>query len=381
MNPLLVLPLALKVSPLELLGSSHGQMSGYFASPKLRALFSFQDLYVGLSPYTAPGVFSLLAATELTDGVWYPKGGFGKVRDALLSLARSNGAEVRLGAEVAAIEVERDAAAAAGAGGGGEGAGGGGGGEGPARVTGVRLASGERLAADVVVSNVDLPWTYEALLGRAGAGAEFVREGERTRAMDFSASVVAFNWALSAPLPGLLHHNVFLSSDYRGSWDRPCAPADLAPPRQLNFYAHYPCATDPSAAPPGCASLMVLLPVGNLAEQGAASAAAGGQPADPAAMVAAARGAVLRRLAADGHGDVAALIVSETVIPPAEWEERYSITHGAVFGLAHGLTQLACFRPPTRTGLPFWPSSPPCGGLHFVGASTRPGNGVARGCV
>lgn len=41
---------------------------------------SFQDLYVGLTPYDAPGVFSLLAATEVSDGVWYPQGGFGKVR-------------------------------------------------------------------------------------------------------------------------------------------------------------------------------------------------------------------------------------------------------------------------------------------------------------
>lgn len=32
----------------------------------------YQDLYVGLSPYSAPGIFSLLAATEITDGVWYP---------------------------------------------------------------------------------------------------------------------------------------------------------------------------------------------------------------------------------------------------------------------------------------------------------------------
>lgn len=56
------------------------RMARRFKDPRLRALFTFQDLYVGLSPYTAPGVFSLLAATELTDGVWYPCGGFGKVK-------------------------------------------------------------------------------------------------------------------------------------------------------------------------------------------------------------------------------------------------------------------------------------------------------------
>ena len=38
-----------------------------------------QDLYVGLTPYSAPAVFGLLAGTELTDGVWYPLGGFQKV--------------------------------------------------------------------------------------------------------------------------------------------------------------------------------------------------------------------------------------------------------------------------------------------------------------
>lgn len=53
---------------------------------RLRALFTFQDLYVGLSPQAAPGVFSLLAATELVDGVWYPVGGFQKASNATISL-------------------------------------------------------------------------------------------------------------------------------------------------------------------------------------------------------------------------------------------------------------------------------------------------------
>jgi hypothetical protein len=52
---------------------------------RLRALFTFQDLYVGLSPQAAPGVFSLLAATELVDGVWYPVGGFQKASNATMS--------------------------------------------------------------------------------------------------------------------------------------------------------------------------------------------------------------------------------------------------------------------------------------------------------
>ena len=63
-----------------------------------------------------------------------------------------------------------------------------------------------------------------------------------------------------------------------------------------------------------------------------------------------------------------AAIVHETVIDPIAWRERYALRRGAVFGLAHGLGQLAANRPGARHGL--------VRHLHFVGASTRPGNGV-----
>ena len=106
LNPGRVLALALKVNPLELLLSQSWQMSNYFKHPKLKALFSFQELYVGLTPYNAPGVFSLLAATELTDGVWYPKGGFQTVRDALLKITTRLGVTLRAETTVAEILLE-----------------------------------------------------------------------------------------------------------------------------------------------------------------------------------------------------------------------------------------------------------------------------------
>ena len=59
-----------------------------------------------MSPYNAPGVFSLLAATELTDGVWYPRGGFGTVRDALQKMCAKLGVQLRTGTDVAEILLE-----------------------------------------------------------------------------------------------------------------------------------------------------------------------------------------------------------------------------------------------------------------------------------
>ncbi|GLI64658.1 hypothetical protein VaNZ11_007986, partial [Volvox africanus] len=89
---------------------------------------------------------------------------------------------------------------------------------------------------------------------------------------------------------------------------------------------------------------------------------------DYSALVAAGREAVLRSLAEAGITNVRQHIVNELVIDPTEWRDRYSLAHGAAFGLSHGLTQLSVLRP----GL----ADKQVRGLYFVGSSTRPGNGV-----
>ena len=357
-------PLALAVNPVDLLLPQFNQMAKYFKNEKLRALFSYQELYVGLSPYNAPGVFSLLAATELTDGVWYPIGGFDKVRQSLQKLADEEGVKTRLGAEVSKIVTEplpdETGSAIKGS-------------KATQRVTGVRLENGEFLNADVVVANPDLPCVWEQMIDHE-TFPEAKKEAERWEDAEYSCSVIEFNWCLDATVPDLLHHNVFLSGDYKGSWDRPAVVEDFAAPKQHNFYCHNPVYTDKSCAPEGGASVMVLLPVANINEQKKICKKRGLPVPSEEDMVNAAREAVLRRFKEAGK-DIEKNIVSESVTTPSQWQERFNIKHGAVFGLSHGLTQLAAFRPPVRTGIPQL-DSPEVDGLHFVGASTRPGNGV-----
>jgi phytoene desaturase (3,4-didehydrolycopene-forming) len=357
-------PLALAVNPVDLLLPQFNQMAKYFKNEKLRALFSYQELYVGLSPYNAPGVYSLLAATELTDGVWYPIGGFDKVRQSLQKLADEEGVTTRLGAEVSKIVTEplpdETGSAIKGS-------------KATQRVTGVRLESGEFLNADVVVANPDLPCVWEQMIDHE-TFPEAKKEAERWEDAEYSCSVIEFNWCLDETVPDLLHHNVFLSGDYKGSWERPAVVEDFAAPKQHNFYCHNPVYTDKSCAPEGGASVMVLLPVANINEQAKICKKRGLPVPSEEDMVNAAREAVLRRFKEAGK-DIEKNIVSESVTTPSQWQERFNIKHGAVFGLSHGLTQLAAFRPPVRTGIPQL-DSPEVDGLHFVGASTRPGNGV-----
>lgn len=177
----------------------------------------------------------------------------------------------------------------------------------------------------------------------------------------------AFYWAVApgADIGGLLHHTVFLSGDFRASWRRAAAPGQLAP--TPNCYVACPSLTDPSAAPPGGGhSVMALLPVANEAE--ARSASGGGD--DYGALVEAGRASVLRALRDSGAADLTppGAILSESVTAPPGWRAAHGLTHGAAFGLSHGLSQLSLLRP--------GPQDPKLPGLYFVGASSRPGNGV-----
>lgn len=347
-----------------------------------------------------------------------PQGGFQKIRDAIESIVKNHGVQIRTRTTVDQIILEQPQA--------GESADGK-----PARprAVGVRLANGETVMADVVVANADLPQVFNYMLegecclpililaaaaarpasaGRvrvlhrasrdclhcdcglmvirplrrrqsicADGGEPIKKEAARLDTLSYSASVIGFNWAIKGKL-NLLHHNVFLSSDYKGSWDRPTFPEDFDAPKQHNFYVHNPSFTDPSCAPAGCDSVMVLLPVANLLEQAARAKKAGRPEPSLEELVAAGRKAVLRRFIEGGicDADIESRIEHEFVIAPADWRDRYNIRHGSVFGLSHDFFQLACFRPPTQTQIPGFPDTPKIDGMYYVGASTRPGNGV-----
>ena len=81
----------IKIFPLQ---SHENMLKQYFKSKKLQAMMSFQDLYIGLSPYQSPAIFSLLQALELERGIYYPRGGFCKVAKSLEKIAVSNGVQI-----------------------------------------------------------------------------------------------------------------------------------------------------------------------------------------------------------------------------------------------------------------------------------------------
>ena len=112
----------------------------HVADPRLRVVLTFQSLLVGGNPFATTSVYCLIAFLERQWGVHFPIGGTGSFVRGLVGLIEGQGGRVRLNAKVAQITVADGAA------------------------SGVRLADGETVAADVVVSNCDSAWTYKHLL-------------------------------------------------------------------------------------------------------------------------------------------------------------------------------------------------------------------------
>jgi phytoene desaturase (3,4-didehydrolycopene-forming) len=223
----------------------------------------------------------------------------------------------------------------------------------------------------VVVVNQDLPLAYRSLLRNADAGGAkgATAFAEDWNKKDYSCGIIAFYWALDVEMPFLRQHSIYLGApvEAKKAWTPITSTSDIC--SKPNFYVHCPRQTDPTAAPAGGESVMILFPVGNLQDMAKAGKKPTGAKGELYAdLKVAAKEAILRRFEESGAGNVREHIVEEFVRDPEDLLELYGLEHGATFSLSHDLFQLAMTRPPPRSN--------EVDGLWFVGAGTRPGNGV-----
>lgn len=321
------LPLLQQVKPLA---KHYANMKHYFDDPRLKAAFTFQDVYMGLSPFEAPATFSMMPYTELAHGVWYPKGGMYSIVEALAKQAREAGVEFIFETAVDQIHVN-------------------------GKSTRGVMVNGQLLEADVILANADLPYVYQNLLPVDNQARQLARKR-------YSCSVISFFWGVDKPYETLPPHTLFLASDYRENFDS--IIRDLSLPANPSLYIHAPARLDKSMAPVGEDTIIAIAPVGHMSEHG-------GQ--DWAALRDKAREHVFRRLALLGITDLEAHIKFETTFTPLSWKKRYNLTKGSTHGLCHNLTQLGYFRPDFQ--------HPRYHNLYFTGASTRPGTGMPTAMV
>jgi len=281
-----------------------------------------------MSPYDGLGPYNLLQYTEIAEGIWYPKGGFNMVLQSLENIAVKYGAKFNYNSDVNEIIIDDKGIA-----------------------KGIKLGNGNVVNSDIVICNADLVYAYNKLLPKTSYA-------EKLDKKKFTSSSISFYWSMKQIVSQMGIHNIFLSEKYKPSFDQ--IFEDYTLPDDPSFYVNVPSRIDPTAAPEGKDTIVVLVPVGHISDR---------PDIDFDKLVKRAREFVIitieKRL---NISNFSSMIDHEIVNDPRTWKNEFNLWKGAVLGLSHTFFQVVYFRPSLKCKI--------FENVYFVGASVQPGTGV-----
>ncbi len=300
----------------------------FFKHDAVRRAFSIQPLLVGGNPFNTTSIYSLIHFLERKWGIWYPQGGMRALVNALVACGQRQGVDYQFNQTVTGLQLENG------------------------HVTAVKLANGETLHADVIVTNADPAFVYQHWLGDINSSQKSAKPLLHGR---YKHSMSLFVWYFSTKkiYADVQHHTILFGNEYRETltniFDKKILDDDLS------IYLHRPAATDTSH-PADHDSFYALVPVPNT------SAAIDWTIAAP----------TLRKLLGEMLQtkilpDLQNQLVDDFYITPNYFETELQSILGAGFGIQPTFFQSAKFRYQNQSALK---------NLYFVGASTHPGAGV-----
>lgn len=303
----------------------------FLRDPRLRQFLWRYATYTGSDPRRAPAALCVIPWMEQTFGAWYVRGGVRALGDALYQRCLERRVDVRLSAEVTSISL----------------AGG--------RVDGVRLAGGEHLPADVVVSDADAGEVYCRLLPQSLAESRVPLRRLRKATPSLAGFVMLL--ALDGRTPDLRHHTVLFPADYPPEFDAIFGRR----PRPVDDPTIYVSAPDDPALRPGddTEAWFVLV---NAPRHDPAS----GVDWDAEGFAESYAQRVLAVMAERGL-DVRHRVRWRVTRTPADLERETHAPGGSIYGTSSNGARAAFLRATNRSPVP---------GLFLVGGSAHPGGGL-----
>ena len=202
----------------------------FFKNPKLIALMEFPVLFLGATPEDTPALYSLMNYAGLKLGTWYPKGGFGKVTDAMREVGVKQGVKFHNNDAVTAINIQNG------------------------QVDGINTANAT-IDCDGIIAAADYHHVEEKLL--APQYRNYTESYWDKRVM--APSSLIFYLGVSCKIGRLDHHTLFFDADLKQHakeiYEEPQWPSKPL------FYVCCPSKTDDSVAPQGHENLFILMPL------------------------------------------------------------------------------------------------------------------------
>jgi len=309
--------------------SLYDVLGKYFDNELLKLSFTFQAKYIGMSPWEAPGIFSIISYLEHKMGVFHVEGGLNKLSHAMAEVIIEEGGSIELGAPVDEILFNGRNA------------------------VGVKLEDGRNVLGDHVIMNADFAMGMKNLVPDK---LKKKYRDEKLKGKKYSCSTFMLYLGVNKVYKDLQHHNIIFAKDYRQNIDEITQSKTLSD--DFSFYVQNASVSDKTLAPEGKSSLYVLVPVPNNKSN-----------IDWDEIKLSYRDTVIKTLEEEGgFTGLSDHIETEKIITPLDWERDKDVYLGATFNLGHQISQMLILRPHNR--LEGYEN------LFIVGGGTHPGSGL-----
>jgi len=296
----------------------------YFKNQKIRQILEYTIVFLGGSPYDSPALYSLMSHVDFNMGVWFPKGGMGKLPEAMHKLAKEQGVHFEFNQPVEQVMVENG------------------------KATEVKTDN-DTFSADHVVVNADYAWAETHLLDKKYQTYSEKYWDKRK----IAPSAYLLFLGLDKQLRSFTHHNLY----FHPQWDEHFDDIFKNPqwPDKFSYYVSCISKTDSTTAVEGGENVFVLIPVAaGLDDTEETREAYFNKTIDH-----------MEKLAGENIRDH---ILVKRIFAHNDFSSRYNAYKGTALGLAHTLKQTAIFRPRHQ--------SKKVKNLYYTGHYNHPGIGV-----
>ncbi|MBN1232832.1 MAG: phytoene desaturase [Candidatus Coatesbacteria bacterium] len=301
----------------------------YYKEDDLKIAFTFQAKYIGMSPWEAPGTFSILSFIEHGGGVYHVTGGLNKLSKAMADIVLEENGKIHTNTPVKRVIIENG------------------------KAIGIELENGNIEKADYVVLNADFGHAMTKLVSESNRKKY---TNDMLKKKKYSCSTFMLYLGVNRIYDNIQHHNIFFADDYRKNVDEITKTFALS--SDPSFYVQNASITDNTLAPSGKSTIYVLVPVANNFSKIDWQKEAGPF-----------RDLVLDRLEKKaGLTDLKKHIEAEKVMTPFDWENEMDVYNGATFNLGHNISQMLYYRPHNE-----FEEFKNC---YLVGGGTHPGSGL-----